>query len=110
MGQVYKARHRLMNRVVALKVIRPELIASPEAVARFRREIQAVAQLAHPNIVLAYDAAEIDSTHILVMEYVEGIDLARVVSQEGPLPVARACDYIGQAARGLQHAHERGLV
>jgi tRNA A-37 threonylcarbamoyl transferase component Bud32 len=110
MGQVFKARHRLMKRLVALKVIRKDRLADPEAVARFQREIRAAAQLSHPNIVIAHDAAQVGDTHFLVMEYVEGTDLARLVKQQGPLPVAQACDYVRQAALGLQHAHERGLV
>jgi serine/threonine protein kinase/WD40 repeat protein len=110
MGMVYKARHQHMQRIVALKVIRKERLANPEAVERFYREVRAAAQLAHPNIVMAYDAGEAGSTHYLSMEYVEGVDLARLVKEKGPLPVAQACEYIRQAALGLQHASERGLV
>ncbi len=110
MGRVYKARHRVMDRVVALKVIRPEILARPEAVKRFLREVRSVARLAHENIVAAYDAAEVDGRHFLVMEYVEGTDLARLVRERGPLPVDLACRYARQASLGLAHAHGRGLV
>ncbi len=110
MGTVYKARHSVMRRLVALKVIRRDRLAGRDSVRRFYREVRAVARLAHPNIVLAYDAAEVDGTHILVMEYVDGSDLARLVRRQGALPVAQACDYVRQAALGLQHAHEQGLV
>jgi serine/threonine protein kinase len=110
MGQVFKARHQLMNRLVALKIIRAECLANAEAALRFQREIELVAQLSHPNIVTAYDAAQADGRHFLVMEYVEGTDLHHLVEREGPLAAARAAGYIGQAALGLQHAHERGLV
>jgi serine/threonine-protein kinase len=110
MGQVYKARHRHMGRVVALKVIRKEKLRSPEAVQRFYQEVQAAAQLHHPNIVLAYDAGPAGNGHYLSMEYVEGIDLSRLVKESGPLPVSQACDYVRQAALGLEHAHECGLV
>jgi serine/threonine-protein kinase len=110
MGQVFKARHRTLGRVVALKVIRKERLAHPTTVRRFRREAQAVAQLSHPNVVRAYDADEVGGTHLFAMEYVEGIDLARLVRDRGPLPIDQACDYIRQAALGLQHAHERGMV
>jgi serine/threonine-protein kinase len=110
MGQVFRARHRLMNRVVALKVIRQERLGNPELVKRFHREIQIAGQLAHPNIVMSYDAAQVGGAYLLVMEFVEGTDLARLVEKKGPLPVAQACDYVRQAALGLQHAHERGLV
>ncbi|OAI54255.1 hypothetical protein AYO44_15270 [Planctomycetaceae bacterium SCGC AG-212-F19] len=110
MGQVFKARHARLGRIVALKVIRKDKLADPEAVGRFRREIQAVAQLSHPNVVAAFDADQTDDALFLIMEYVEGIDLARLVREQGPLPVPVACEYIRQAALGLQHAHEKGLV
>jgi serine/threonine protein kinase len=110
MGAVFKARNWKLGRVVALKLIRKERLANDDAVRRFRREIRAAAQLTHPNIVHAYDADEVDGTHFFVMEYVVGRDLARVVKEQGPLPLAAACDCVRQAALGLQHAHERGLV
>jgi len=109
-GQVFKARHQRMNRVVALKVIRPELLTDAEVVNRFLREIQVVSQLSHPNVVHAYDAGPVGSTYFLAMEYIDGTDLAALVRDAGPLPVAQACDYLRQAALGLQHAHERGLI
>jgi hypothetical protein len=110
MGTVYRAEHRLMDRCVALKVIRRDLITDPGAIERFHREVKAAARLTHPNIVHAYDAEQAGETHMLVMEFVEGKSLDRVVAEEGTLPVARACDYIRQAALGLQHAFERGMV
>lgn len=109
-GQVFKAQHQAMNRIVALKVIRRDLLCEPEVVSRFYREIAVVGQLSHPYIVHAFDAGPIGATHFLAMEYVEGIDLQRLVKQTGALPVQSACAYIRQAALGLQHAHERGLV
>jgi tRNA A-37 threonylcarbamoyl transferase component Bud32 len=110
MGQVFKARNWKLGRVVALKLIRKERLANEAAVRRFQREIRAAAQLTHPNIVHAYDADEVNGTHFFVMEYVMGRDLAQVLKAQGPLPLAAACDYVRQAALGLQHAHERGLV
>jgi tRNA A-37 threonylcarbamoyl transferase component Bud32 len=111
MGAVFKARNWKLGRIVALKLIRKERLDSPEAVRRFQREVRAAAALDHPNIVHALDADEIRGTHLLVMEYVEGaIDLARLVKANGPLPVAQACEFIRQAALGLQHACDRGLV
>lgn len=110
MGEVYKARHREMQRVVALKLIRKNFLDNPQAVQRFHREVQAIAQLKHPNIVRAYDASHIGDTQFLVMEYVPGIDLSKRVKNQGPLPVDAVCDYIRQAACGLAHAHERGLI
>jgi serine/threonine-protein kinase len=111
MGQVFKARHQRLNRLVALKVIRPErLLQNPEATRRFEREARSAAQLQHPNIVIIYDADKVNDTHFIAMEYVDGVDLARLVKENGPLPVAQACSFIRQAALGLQHAYDRGLV
>ncbi|MBY0525237.1 MAG: protein kinase [Gemmataceae bacterium] len=110
MGQVYKARHQRMKRVVALKVIRKDIQAGTQAIQRFNKEIEAAAALSHPNVVIAYDANEVDDTLFFVMEYVEGIDLGRLVAKFGPAPVGHACEFVRQAALGLQHAHERGMV
>jgi serine/threonine-protein kinase len=109
-GQVFKARHQTMDRVVALKVLRKELLTDSEAVGRFYREVEVISQVSHPAIVHAYDAGVFGSVHFLALEYVEGIDLDRRVKESGRLPVAQACEYIRQAALGLEHAHERGLV
>jgi formylglycine-generating enzyme required for sulfatase activity/tRNA A-37 threonylcarbamoyl transferase component Bud32 len=110
MGAVFKAQNWKLGRIVALKLIKPERLTGEETVRRFQREIRAAAALDHPNIVRAYDADEAAGSHFFVMEYVEGIDLSRLVKQSGPLPVRQACDIIRQAALGLQHAFEKGLV
>jgi predicted Ser/Thr protein kinase len=110
MGAVYLAEHRVMQRLVALKVIKQVYTADPAAVERFQREARAAAQLQHPNIVTAHDADQAGETHFLIMEHVEGVSLARLVKEKGPLPVVQACDDARQAALGLQHAHARGLV
>ena len=111
MGAVYRAEHRLMDRPVALKVIRGDLLGNEAMVERFRREVKSAARLAsHPNIVAAYDAEQAGETHMLVMEFIEGTDLARLVDRRGPLPVGEACEYARQAALGLQHAFEDGMV
>jgi serine/threonine protein kinase len=110
MGVVYKAIHRLMERVVALKVLNHSLTTRPGFAERFRREAKAAARLSHPNIVAAYDADEAAGTHFLVMEFVAGTTLDQEVARRGPLPVREACDLVRQVALGLQHAHERGLV
>ena len=110
MGEVYKAVHTEMDRVVAVKVLPPGHLHDERAVARFKREIKAVASLSHPNIVQAFDAREIEGTRFLVMEYVEGMDLRDVAKRLGPLPIPDACELIRQAALGLQCAHEHGLV
>ena len=110
MGQVFKARNWKLGRIVAIKLIRKERLVGGDAVRRFHREIRAAAALDHPNVIRAYDADEADGAHFLVMEYAEGKDLAQLVKEQGPLPPPRACDCARQAALGLQHAYERGLV
>lgn len=110
MGAVYKAQHRLMERLVALKVISPQFLQNEAAVERFHREFRSAARLSHPNIVTAYDAEQAGDLHFLVMEFVEGLSLDQLVAQRGPLPVPQACHLIRQTALGLAHIHERGMV
>ena len=110
MGQVYRGLHRKMKRVVALKVLPPGSAGSLEMLDRFQREVEATAQLAHPNIVTAFDAGEDKGIRFLVMEYVEGNDLESLILERGPLPAARAVEYILQAAQGLEYAHWHGMV
>ncbi len=110
MGMVYRAEHVMMGRTVAVKVMAQKYTANKTAVERFRREVRAAAKLAHPNIVTAYDADEAEGRHFLVMEYVEGVSLDRVVNRRGPLPVATACHVVRLVALGLQHAHAKGMV
>jgi hypothetical protein len=99
-----------MNRQVVIKVINKSLLDQPGALERFRREVETAAQLAHPNIVIAHDAEQAGDLHMLVMEFVPGQNLAEVLRRKGPLPVMHACHYVRQAALGLQHAFERGMV
>ncbi len=110
MGVVYQAEHTMMQRPVAIKVISKSVLDHPEALARFEGEVRAAAKLKHPNIVAAYDAERAGDLHMLVMEYVEGVDLAKVLKRKGPLPILNACHYVRQAALGLKHAHEEGMV
>ena len=110
MGTVFKARHLLMDRLVALKVINPGLVNRPAMVEWFRTEVRAAARLSHPNIVTAYDADQAGSTHFLVMEYVQGVNLRQLLREQGRLSVDQACDYARQTAAGLQHALEQGTV
>ncbi|HKB03549.1 MAG TPA: serine/threonine-protein kinase [Gemmataceae bacterium] len=110
MGRVFKAVQLSLNRLVALKVVRAQLLSSRIALKRFRREVKAAAGLRHPNIVSVFDADRIGDRHFLAMEYIEGVDLARLLRDRGPLPISVACSYIRQAALGLQHAHERGII
>jgi hypothetical protein len=110
MGAVYQAEHKMMARLVAVKVIAPALVDSPDAVERFQREVRAAAKLEHPNIVRAYDADAAGGSMLLAMEFVKGRTLADVVAVKGPLPVAYACQCARQAAQGLQHAADNGMV
>ena len=110
MGHVYKARHRRMDRIVALKVLSPDLISSRQAIARFQKEVRAAARLEHPNVVMAYDADEDDGVHFLVMQYVDGRDLGSVVKTAGCLSPLRALECVLQVAEGLEYAHNQGVV
>jgi len=110
MGVVYLAENRLMGRKEVLKVVSGHLINRRGVLDRFLGEIRHAAQLHHPNIVTAYAALRVGESLVLAMEYVEGLDLARLVKARGPLPVAKASNYVHQAALGLQHAHEHGMV
>jgi len=110
MGAVFKAQHRKMKRLVAIKMLPPAMMKDAAAAARFQREVEAAAKLRHTNIVAADDADEANGQHFLVMECVEGIDLAALVQKNGPVSVAHAVNYILQAACGLEFAHAKGVV
>ena len=110
MGEVYLGHDTKLNRRVAVKVLPQVSVNDAGAIARFRREAQALAQLCHPGIVQAYDSEEEAGRHFLVMEFVEGASLAAVLKDKGRVPPARAADYVYQSALALQHAHEKGLV
>ncbi|OYW20374.1 MAG: hypothetical protein B7Z55_07395, partial [Planctomycetales bacterium 12-60-4] len=110
MGTVYRAVHNKLNRTVALKVLPSDRFQSPDAIARFEREMRAVGMLQHPNIVAAHDAGEVDGTHFLVMEYVDGEDVGELLARTGPFPIAEACEIARQAALGLQHICDFGQV
>ncbi len=109
MGRVYKAHHQLMGRVVALKIISPEIATNDRVVARFRREMRLVGRLDHPNVVRAFDADQSHGILYIVMEYVSGQSLGQRL-KKGPLPAVEAVAYAAQAALGLAHAHEQGIV
>lgn len=110
MGTVYKAVHERLGKTVAIKVLSEHVLKDGQAAARFDREMLAVGALDHPNIVRATDAGEVDGRHFLVMEFVDGVDVATIAKQQTQLPIADACEIIRQAAVGLQHVHECGLV
>ncbi len=110
MGVVLKAQHRRMQRLVALKILPRDIVKDQLAVQRFQREVIAAAQLEHPNIVAAHDADEVDGTHLLVMQFVDGRDLSTLVKENGPFSVEQAIDIVRQAALGLDYAHGRGVI
>jgi hypothetical protein len=110
MGVIYLAEHRVMDKPVALKVINPTVLDSPDALARFHGEARAAGKLDHQHIARAHDADQAGDLHFLVMEFVEGVSLAQLVEKKGPLPIGASCHYIRQAALGLQHAFEQGMV
>jgi hypothetical protein len=109
MGTVYRARHSELGKVVALKVLPADQV-NEVRVARFKKEVRAIGRLNHPNVVVAYDAGEDRGVHFLVMELVDGQDLARVIARHGRLGIADACEAVRQTAVALQHAFEQGLV
>jgi serine/threonine protein kinase/Leucine-rich repeat (LRR) protein len=110
MGQVFKARHRRMDRLVAVKLLPAAFMKDRAALARFEREVKVAAKISHPNIVAAHDADCADGVHFLVMELVDGSDLSALVRRNGPFPVDKAIDYVWQAAKGLEAAHAHGIV
>jgi len=110
MGDVFLARHRLLGRRVALKVLRTDLVHTPALMDRFHREMRAASRLSHPHVVAVYDAEEWNGVRLMVMEYVEGRTLGQEVQRRGPLPIAEVMEVARQAAEGLRHAHELGMV
>ena len=109
MGRVYKAHHAMMDRIVALKIIAPEIASNERVVARFQREMRLVGRLDHPNVVRAFDADQIQKVLYIVMEYVTGRSLGELI-KKNPIPAIDMADYAFQAALGLSHAHEQGIV
>ncbi len=110
MGRVYRAQHTRMGRLCAIKVIRRDKLKHPAMAERFRREIEAAARMHHPNVIRVFNADQTDDLIYYEMELVDGLDLTKLVRQQGPLPIPQACEYIRLAALGLQHAYEQGLV
>ena len=109
-GRVFRAQHQLMGRMVALKVIAPQIASRASSIARFHREMRLIGRLDHPNVVRAFDADQIGDLLYIVMEYVPGRSLDHVVAERGSLSPSEVVNYMAQAALGLEHAHERGIV
>lgn len=110
MGTVYLGEHTLLRRRAAIKVFAPHKDDNETSLKRMEAEAQTVAQLDHPHIVRAYDFDRVDPYYYFAMEYVEGTDLGKLVQDRGALPIRQALDYIRQAALGLAHAHQKGIV
>ena len=110
MGQVYKARHRIMKRLVAIKIMHTARATNPKLVQRFYREVEAVSRLSHPNIVTAYDAGETPGGLYLAMEYVDGVDLSEILKAVGALEINQAVNIVLQVARGLAYAHRYKVI
>lgn len=110
MALVWKGRDTFLNRLVTIKVLRPEYASDEDFVRRFRREAQAVASLSHPNIVSIYDVGQENDAHYLVMEYIEGENLKDLIRREAPLSPARAVQLGRQVAEALEHAHENKII
>ncbi len=110
MGRVYKAHHPLMGRMVALKIIAPEIAQNERVVARFQREIKLVGRLDHPNVVRAFDADQAGAMLYIVMEYVKGASLGKILRTRGIVEPSQVTSYAAQAALGLAHAHKQGIV
>ncbi len=109
MAFVYEAKDRLLNRTVALKVLRPEFVDDDEFLTKFKREAEAVASLSHPNIVNVYDVGEDGKVHYIVMEFVDGKNLKEIIQDEGILDEYTALDITKQIAMALSAAHKKGL-
>ncbi|MCA9133377.1 MAG: serine/threonine protein kinase [Planctomycetales bacterium] len=110
MSSVYLAEHTKMHDLRAVKVLPQSKLGKSSYLARFQQEAKAIASLNHPNVVRAHDIDNQGDTHYIVMEYVDGDDLQTIVKKKGPLPFEKVANYIAQAAHGLQHAHEVGLI
>ena len=110
MGSVYKARQVTMDRIVALKILRPDLARDAEFVKRFSREARASAKLNHPNIMQGIDVGQDGEHHYFAMEYLEGLTVSRIVRKEGPMDQKRALRVVKQVACGLEHAWKHGII
>jgi eukaryotic-like serine/threonine-protein kinase len=110
MGRVYLARDTRLNRRVALKILSPERVSNPRAIARFQREARVGAQLQHENLVRIYDFGESNGRYFLVMEYIEGKTIGTLISEHGKIPPSTAVRLARQVALGLEHAHLKGLI
>lgn len=110
MAVIYKAYDQELGRMVAVKILRPSLIADPSFLERFRNEARSVARLSHPNIVTVHDVGRDGNTHFIVMEFIDGVDLKKLIRNEAPFTVERALDFAIKISAGVGYAHRSGLV
>src|SRR5262249_21211839 len=110
MGRVYLARDSRLNRRVALKILSPERVNNPRAIARFQRAARVGAQLQHEHLARIYDEGECNGKCSLVMEYIEGKNVGTLINEDGPLPPSTAARLARQVALGLEHAQQKGLI
>ena len=110
MAFVYQAKDKLLNRIVAVKVLRPEFVDDKDFLAKFKREAEAVANITHPNIVNVYDVGQEEKVHYIVMEYVDGKNLKEIIKDEGVLDEYTALDITKQIAQALSAAHKKGVI
>ena len=110
MGVVYRVEHLRMGKVAAMKVLHRDLAADPEVIERFEREAAAISKLHHPHTVQVFDFGTANGALYLIMEYVRGVDLSRMIQRDGPLPWSRAAPLLAQVCSALQEAHEQGIV
>ena len=110
MSVVYKARDGILDRIVAVKILKDEFAKDAGFVEKFRAEALSVARISHPNIVNIFDVGDQDSTYYIVMEYVDGYTLKHLIREQGPLPVEKAVDIAIMVCDGVHHAHEKGII
>jgi hypothetical protein len=109
-GRVFKARHKRLEKIVAIKLLAPRRGLTPDLVTRFEREMRAVGGISHPNVIGASDAGQANGFYFLVMDYLDGVDALQLVARLDRLPVTAACEIVRQAARGIHAAHQNGLI
>src|SRR4051812_42770731 len=110
MGTVYQARDPVLDRMVALKVVSPKLLAEPDTFSRFQREARAAARLQHPNIVTIFELGEAQGALFIAMELLDGSDLAEIIEPLAPGRIEEKVRMVGEVCRGLDYAHKRGVV
>lgn len=110
MSTVYKARDKILDRIVAVKILKDEFSKDKDFVEKFKTEALSAASISHPNIVNIYDVGQENNVHYIVMEYVDGTTLKDIIRKQAPLPINRAVDIAIMICDGVHHAHEKGII